>query len=64
MILAKYIRSNQTFGDEVGLVLGNFYEVKAIRKESYIVYLIGFNNPFNRKCFEFYEAKKKKINFK
>lgn len=60
MILAKHIRS-QSYDDEIGLVLGNYYEVKAIRKESYLVYLLGWNNPFNVKCFDFYEIKKKII---
>lgn len=63
MIFAKYIRSNQVYGEEDGLTRGSIYQVKRMDKTSYLVYLEGFDKPYNRTCFEYYEAKKKNIKF-
>lgn len=63
MIFAKYIRSNQIGCEEDGLTRGSIYQVKRMDKTSYVVYLEGFDKPYNRTCFEYYEAKKKNIKF-
>lgn len=63
MIFAKYVRSNQIGCEEDGLTRGSIYQVKRMDKTSYLVYLEGFDEPYNRTCFEYYEAKKKNIKF-
>lgn len=63
MIFAKYVWSNQIGCEEDGLTRGSIYQVKLIDKRSYLVYLEGFDKPYNRKCFEYYEGKKININF-
>ena len=61
MIFAKYVKSNQTFGEEEGLTRGLLYTVKRINKENHRVYLEGFEESYPTVCFNFYEGKKIKI---
>ena len=64
MVLAKYVKSNQVWGaEEEGLVKGHFYEVAYLNKENPMIKLKGFEKRYNQTCFEFYEAKRKNINF-
>lgn len=58
MIFAKYVRSNQTFGEEEGLTRGLVYAVTRIDKESHRVYLEGFEESYCTVCFEFYKGTK------
>ena len=61
MIFAKYVKSNQPFGEEDGLTRGLLYAVKRINKENHRVYLEGFEESYSTVCFNFYEGKQIKI---
>ena len=61
MIFAKYVKSNQPFGEEDGLTRNLVYVVKRIDKESHRVYLKGFEESYCTVCFDFYEGTKIKI---
>lgn len=61
MIFAKYVKSNQPFGEEDGLTRGLVYAVKRIDKESHRVYLEGFEESYCTVCFDFYKGTKIKI---
>lgn len=63
MVLAKYVKSNTPYGEEEGLIRGHFYQVERLDQKNPMIKLKGFERRYNRVCFEFYEAKKKKIVF-